>query len=37
LANRDIAPDAILLIVEQRTGGKTFERIEDVVTGDELF
>lgn len=36
LANRDIAPDAILRVVEERTGGKPFERIEDVISPQEL-
>jgi hypothetical protein len=36
LANREIAPDAILRVVEERTGGKPFARIEDVISQDEL-
>jgi 2-polyprenyl-6-methoxyphenol hydroxylase-like FAD-dependent oxidoreductase len=36
LANRGIAPDAIIRVVEERTGGKPFERIEDVISREEL-
>jgi hypothetical protein len=36
LANRGIAPDAIIRVVEERTGGKPFERIEDVISQHEL-
>jgi 2-polyprenyl-6-methoxyphenol hydroxylase-like FAD-dependent oxidoreductase len=36
LANRGQAPDAILRVVEERTGGKPFERIEDVISQEEL-
>lgn len=36
LANREISPDAILRVVEDRTGGQRFERIEDVISKDEL-
>ena len=36
LANRQIAPDAILRVVEERTGGQPFERIEDVISPEEL-
>lgn len=36
LANREIAPDAILRVVEDRTGGEPFERIEDVISQAEL-
>jgi 2-polyprenyl-6-methoxyphenol hydroxylase-like FAD-dependent oxidoreductase len=36
LANREIAPDAILRVVEARTRGKPFARIEDVVSAEEL-
>ncbi len=36
LANREIAPDAILRVVEERTGGKPFQRIEDVISVREL-
>lgn len=36
LANRGIAPDAIIRVVEERTGGKRFERIEDVISHQEL-
>ena len=32
LANRGIAPDAIIRVVEERTGGKPFDRIEDVIS-----
>jgi hypothetical protein len=36
LANGDIAPDAILRVVEERTRGKPFKRIDDVISRDEL-
>jgi len=36
LANREIAPDAILRVVEERTGGKPFEHIDDVISNEEL-
>lgn len=36
LANRHIAPDAILRVVQERTGGKPFARIEDVISAQEL-
>lgn len=36
LANRGIAPDGIIQLVEERTGGKPFARIEDVVSPQEL-
>lgn len=36
LANREIAPDAILRVVESRTGGKRFDNIEDFVSREEL-
>jgi 2-polyprenyl-6-methoxyphenol hydroxylase-like FAD-dependent oxidoreductase len=36
LANRGIAPDAIIRVVEERTGGKPFARIEDVISRAEL-
>jgi 2-polyprenyl-6-methoxyphenol hydroxylase-like FAD-dependent oxidoreductase len=36
LANREIAPDAILRVVEERTGGRPFARIEDVISQQEL-
>lgn len=36
LANRTMAPDAIIQVVEDRTGGKPFERIEDVISPEEL-
>ena len=36
LANRGIAPDAIIRVVEERTGGKPFDRIEDVISREEL-
>ena len=35
-ANREIAPDAILRVIEQRTGGRPFGRIEDVISRAEL-
>jgi 2-polyprenyl-6-methoxyphenol hydroxylase-like FAD-dependent oxidoreductase len=37
LANRSISPDAILNVIEERTGGKAFERIEDVISQQELI
>jgi 2-polyprenyl-6-methoxyphenol hydroxylase-like FAD-dependent oxidoreductase len=36
LANRQIAPDGILRIVEERTGGKPFNDIGDVISSEEL-
>ncbi len=36
IANRSISPDAILNVIEERTGGKAFERIEDVISHGEL-
>lgn len=36
LANRDMAPDAIIRVVEERTGGQPFNNIEDVISPDEL-
>jgi 2-polyprenyl-6-methoxyphenol hydroxylase-like FAD-dependent oxidoreductase len=36
LANRGIAPDAIIRVVEERTGGRPFARIEDVISREEL-
>ncbi|TGN94274.1 flavin-dependent oxidoreductase [Burkholderia sp. USMB20] len=36
LANREIAPDAILLVVDERTGGRPFNNIDDVISRDEL-
>ena len=36
LTNRTDPPDAILREVWQRSGGKRFERIEDVISADEL-
>ncbi|MBR0831138.1 flavin-dependent oxidoreductase [Bradyrhizobium manausense] len=36
LANRTIWPDAILRVVDERTGGKPFRRIEDVISMAEL-
>ena len=35
-ANRKHPPDYINVLVDQRTGGKPFERIEDVVSQEEL-
>lgn len=35
LANREIAPDAILLVVDERTGGEQFVNIDDVISNDE--
>ena len=36
LASRSISPDTILRLVHERTGDKPFERVEDVVSGEEL-
>jgi hypothetical protein len=36
LANRDMSPDAVLRLVESRTGGKPFEKIEDVISPEEF-
>jgi 2-polyprenyl-6-methoxyphenol hydroxylase-like FAD-dependent oxidoreductase len=36
LANRGIAPDAIIRVVEERAGGQRFNKIEDVISHDEL-
>jgi len=36
LANRSQSPDAILRVVEERTGGKPFARIEDVISKEEM-
>lgn len=36
LANRTAPPNVIVDTVEQRTGGKRFERLEDVISQDEL-
>ena len=36
LANRGIAPDAVLRVVHERTGGKPFASIDDVITRAEL-
>jgi len=36
LANRAIAPDAVLRVVHERTGGKPFASIDDVISRDEL-
>jgi len=36
LANREIAPDAILRVVHERSGGLPFHRIEDLVSRAEL-
>lgn len=35
LANRSMAPDAVLRLVEERTGGKPFANIEDVISRQE--
>ena len=34
--NRTAPPNAILDAVEQRTGGKRFDRLEDVISQDEM-
>lgn len=36
IANRSQAPDAILRVVEERTGGKRFDHINDVISQTEL-
>jgi 2-polyprenyl-6-methoxyphenol hydroxylase-like FAD-dependent oxidoreductase len=36
LANREIAPDAVLRVVEERTGGEPFRHIHDVMSQQEL-
>ena len=36
LANRGIAPDAILRVIEERTAGKPFRHIDDVISQEEL-
>jgi 2-polyprenyl-6-methoxyphenol hydroxylase-like FAD-dependent oxidoreductase len=36
-ANRTIAPDAILQVIEERTGGSMFADISDVISPDELL
>lgn len=37
LLNRTAPPDAILQVVHERTGDRPFERIEDVMSADELL
>lgn len=36
LKNRSTPPDSIIELVEQRTGGKPFEKIEDVISIEEI-
>lgn len=36
LGNRSAPPDTIIELVEERTGGKMFERIEDVISIEEI-
>jgi 2-polyprenyl-6-methoxyphenol hydroxylase-like FAD-dependent oxidoreductase len=36
LQNRSAPPNVIVDTVEQRTGGKRFDRLEDVISADEL-
>lgn len=36
MANREISPDAILRVVEERTGGRAFAKIEDVLSKQEF-
>jgi 2-polyprenyl-6-methoxyphenol hydroxylase-like FAD-dependent oxidoreductase len=36
MANRGMSPDAILNVIEERTGGKPFADIEQVISRDEL-
>jgi 2-polyprenyl-6-methoxyphenol hydroxylase-like FAD-dependent oxidoreductase len=35
-SNRDRSPDAILRVVEERTGGRPFTRISDVMSPEEI-
>ncbi|HCN72211.1 MAG TPA: flavin-dependent oxidoreductase, partial [Pusillimonas sp.] len=37
LLNRSAPPDTVLKEVHERTGGAPFERIEDVISRDELL
>ena len=36
MQNRTAPPNVILDAVEQRTGGKRFEKLEDIITQDEM-
>jgi len=36
LKNRVTPPDHLIEVVEERTGGQTFERVEDVISNDEI-
>lgn len=36
LKNRSAPPDTIIEIVEERTGGKEFDRIEDIISEEEI-
>ena len=36
LGNRVAPPDTLIELVEERTGGRTFDRLEDVVSADEI-
>jgi hypothetical protein len=36
LANRSSGPDSILRAVHERTGDRPFERIEDVISSEEI-
>lgn len=36
LTNRSVPPDAIIEVVEDRTGGERFGRIEDVISVAEI-
>jgi hypothetical protein len=36
LANRGMAPDGIISLVEERTKGQRFEKIDDVISQEEL-
>ncbi len=37
IANRSVGPDAILRLVHERTGDKPFDRVEDVISQEELL
>ena len=36
LANRSMPPDTLIDLVEERTGGKHFENVEDVISAEEI-
>lgn len=37
MANRGMSPDAILNVIEERTGGRRFDNIDDVISREELI